>query len=255
MRTKSSASNDTLSERAVAMPSRFLKSFSQPESTTDLLSRATSLLNSEVIRLQPVRPGARGAALEPGGLVSHVPGAGAERTALEQPTSEMSALVPRPLDRSSAGAPMDLLTSLLSGANADELRRRASDFLETLLASVTQGNAAPTSAYDDRVPLVRSVAPVRAGTTGSVTLQVSNEEASTSEVSLYASNFVADSGYEMPSLSISITPRRATLQAAGQALFEIKLSVPTQAPPGLYSGLVQAAGCKYVKAVVVFEVL
>ena len=240
----------------MAMPSRFLKSFSQPESTTDLLSRAASLLNAEVIRLQPVRPAARAAALEPGGpLLGHrSASAGGERSALHPGASEIMPLVPRPFGSSSANVPMDLLTSLLSGANADELRRRASDFLETLLASVTQG-AAPRSAYDDRVPLVRSVAPVRAGTTGSVTLQVSNEEASTSEVSLYASNFVADSGYEMPSLSISITPRRATLQAAGQALFEIKLSVPTQAPPGLYSGLVQAAGCKYVKAVVVFEVL
>lgn len=247
------------------MSSMPLKSFQLPTPGTDLLARAASLLSAEVVRLQPILPNAtpranpaRGAALKPLALPSSA-GLGGIQGALP-PGSPGQPLAPTPpelppLASDAASAPMDALSALLAGANVDELRRRASDFLEALLASLAQGKPAPASAYDDRVPLIRSVAPVRAGATSTVMLQVANEEASVSEVSLYASNFVADSGYELPSLLISVAPRKATLPAGGEATFEIKLAVPAQAPPGLYSGLVQATGCKYVKAVVMFEVL
>jgi len=99
------------------------------------------------------------------------------------------------------------------------------------------------------------VAPVPAGSVGKVALCVSNEETSPIDVSLYASNFVAESGYEMPSLLVSVSPRKLRVAPGAEVTFEIQLSVPAQAPPGLYSGLVQATGCKYVKAVVMFEVL
>ena len=48
---------------------------------------------------------------------------------------------------------------------------------------------------------------------------VRNEEASPAEVSLYASNFVAESGYEMPSLLASFAPRRVVLAPGAEASF------------------------------------
>jgi hypothetical protein len=238
------------------MASRSLKSFSQSESRADLLSRATSLLNVEVLRLQPVHLVPPGSGPRSGESLGNLLGnAATERSAALGPMGGASTVPPDLLAGSGASVPMDLLSTVLARANVDDLRRRASDFLETLLASLARGRATAASSYDDRVPLVRSVAPVQPGTTGSVTLQVENEEASPSEVCLYASNFVADSGYELPSLLVSIAPRQATLGAAEAARFEIKLAVPAQTPRGLYSGLVQATGCRYVKAVVTFEVL
>lgn len=212
-----------------------LNPFQSPGFAPDLLSRAVSLLSAEVARLQP-------------GSLAAVRSANSEGApALEDPTRVL---------QSSHGAPAtDLLATSLSSTQLDELRRAGSQLLEALLTTVAQGKAGTASSYDDRVPLIRAVAPVQAGTSARATLRVTNEEATPSEVAFYASNFVADSGYEMPSLLMSVVPGRTTVAPGAEATFEIKIVVPAQAPAGLYSGLVQATGCKYVKAVVMFEVL
>jgi hypothetical protein len=238
------------------MSSIYSKSFAQPEFAVDWLTRAGALLDAELARREPVPP-------VPGGAwdksrdqsANPLASAAREHSLLSPAAYEGGAVGPELLGGSSTGAPTDIISDLLQGAQGDELRRRASQFLETLLESVAHGHVARADSYEDRVPLVRGAAPVRAGSKGSVTLQVSNEETSVSEVRLYTSNLVADSGYEMPSLLISVTPRTASLPPGGQASFEIELAVPAQAPPGLYSGLIQASGCKYVKAVVMFEVV
>jgi uncharacterized membrane protein len=46
-----------------------------------------------------------------------------------------------------------------------------------------------------------------------------------------------------------------TIPAHGEATFQIRIAVSQQALPGIYSGLIQAAGSKYVKAVLSLEVL
>ena len=247
------------------MSSMPLKSFQPSPLGADLLARAASILGAEVARLQPMSssaPRATGQAmpvLDPTAPIAHASNTkGLESQLLSGFSSQPASQVAAPLSFLSAepaSTPMDLLSRVLAGANADELRRRASDFLETLLASLGPGKAPPGSSHDDQVPLLRSAAPVQAGTSGSVTLRITNEESSVSEVSLYASNFVADSGYDISSLLASFTPRRAVITPGTEVTFEIKLAVPAQAPPGLYSGLVQAVGCKYVKAVIMFEVL
>jgi hypothetical protein len=108
---------------------------------------------------------------------------------------------------------------------------------------------------EDRIPLIRCDAPVHAGSTAKVTLRVANEEPASSEVTLYCSHLIADCGYEIPALRVAISPRTATIAANGEAPFEIAIAVPQQAPRGVYSGLFQAMGSKYVKAVVSVEVL
>jgi len=107
----------------------------------------------------------------------------------------------------------------------------------------------------ERVPLIRAAGPARAGGVASATLQITNEDGVPARVTLYSTNFVADSGYELPSLLFSATPRVATIAPGGAATFEVILKVPAQAPPGAYSGLIQAAGSKYVKAVLMLDVL
>ena len=87
------------------------------------------------------------------------------------------------------------------------------------------------------------------------TVQIANEEGTATEVTLYSTNFVADQGYEIPSLRVTILPRVLSIPAGGSAEFEITIAVPQQTPKGYYSGLIQAMGSKYFKAVLSLEVL
>jgi hypothetical protein len=209
------------------MPSIPLNSFEALGPVPDLLSRAASLLAGEVAKLGPL-----GSALPNGQSLN-----------LGAP----AAAIPGGLGQA--------LASAAASSQVDDLRRRASALLEPLLSSLAQGYAEPNASDQGQVPLVRCAAPVTAGSAALATLRVLNEEATPADVSLYSTNFVADSGYELPSLLVSVTPRKATLPAGGHADFEIKITVSAQVPRGQYSGLIQATGCKYVKAVVLFEVL
>ena len=75
-----------------------------------------------------------------------------------------------------------------------------------------------------------------------------------SDVALYCTNFVADSGHVLRALRVAVSPRRATIAPNGEATFQITIAVPQQTPAGTYSGLIQAMGTKYVKAVLSLDV-
>jgi hypothetical protein len=137
----------------------------------------------------------------------------------------------------------------------DQLRRQAHAFIETLLITFNDATGERGLPSESQVPLVQCVAPVQPGGTGRASLHVTNEEGSPSEVTLYTSSFVADSGYEIPALRVSVTPRRVTIPAGGGATFEIALQISQQTPAGTYSGLIQAMGNRYVKAVLSVDVL
>jgi hypothetical protein len=141
------------------------------------------------------------------------------------------------------------------GFDKDALRRQAHEFIDTLLVTFRQATSEDGVVAENKVPLIQCASPTQAGDVARVTLNVANEEPTPSEVTLYSSNFVADSGYEIPSLRVSASPRVVTLAPRAQASFEIRVSVPPQTPPGTYSGLVQALGSKYVKAVLSVRVL
>jgi hypothetical protein len=131
----------------------------------------------------------------------------------------------------------------------ERLRRGAHELLETLLGALV-----PKASTEDRVPLVRAAASVQAGQRASATLRIASDDGSAIEVMPYCSNFVSDSGFEIPSLRVTVSPRMATIPPKGELTFAIEVSVPEQAPAGVYSGLIQAAGTKYVKAVLSVEV-
>jgi hypothetical protein len=143
----------------------------------------------------------------------------------------------------------------LSPPDKDAIRRQAHELIEALLVTFNQATGEKAAPYEDQVPLLRCLAPVHAGGRASATMRVANEEDAPSSVALYCSNFVADSGYEIPSVRVTISPRRVTIPGKDEASFEIGIAVPQQTPAGLYSGLIQAMGTKYVKAVLSVEVL
>jgi hypothetical protein len=147
------------------------------------------------------------------------------------------------------------LPSSVSGFDWDRLRSQAHGFIETLLATIGQATGERGLPAESQVPLIQCATPVPAGSEASATLRVSNEEDSASEVTLYTTNFVADSGFEIPSLRVRVSPRRVTIPPKGSAAFGINVAVPQQTPAGTYSGLIQAMGSKYVKAVLSVQVL
>jgi hypothetical protein len=104
------------------------------------------------------------------------------------------------------------------------------------------------------MPLLWCAAPATAGGEGTVTLRVTNEDVDPIEVTLYSSNFVSDSGSEIPSMRVTVSPRTAVVAPQAAVAFVVKIAVPQQAQAGVYSGLVQAMGARYVKAVVCLEV-
>lgn len=156
---------------------------------------------------------------------------------------------------SSAGAIPDAVPTKGAAPDVEPFRRYAHDLLDALLSLLGQGGSTgQTADAAERVPLLRIPAPGQPGTEVSMPLSVSNEESSPAEVSLYSSNFVSDSGFEIPSLRISFSPNAIAIAAKSRATFQVNVAIPAQAPRGLYSGLVQAAGLAYVKAVVTVEV-
>lgn len=207
---------DDRSQRIPGMPSNALPSFIAPESATDFVSRASALLAAEVARFQP------------------------------PPTSHLG----------SESAPA--LPHFLLPPAVDDVRRQASDVLDQIFsrtAGAPRATSTASASGAEQVPLILALAPVRPGERALATVRIANEEAAPARVTLYSSNFITDSGYELGSLMVSVEPRVAEIAPGAEASFDVEVAVPTLAPAGFYSGLVQAAGTKYLKAVITFEVL
>lgn len=137
----------------------------------------------------------------------------------------------------------------------DLLRRQAHQLIETLLITFSQATAEQGLPAEDKVPLLQCEQPVAAGAEARARFLVANEETTESSVNLYCTDFVSDSGHEIPSVRVSMLPKVQTIAPHDEAAFEIRIAVPLQAAPGTYSGLIQAAGSKYVKAVLSVDVV
>lgn len=137
----------------------------------------------------------------------------------------------------------------------DDVRDRAHQLIDALLQTLRDDTTEKPARYDNMVPLIRAGAPVQAGQRACIGMHVTNEDTTPIEVSLYCTDFVTDAGYAIPSLSVTVSPRQVTIAPREGADFEVSVAVSAQTPAGEYSGLVQAVGARYVKAVLAFEVL
>jgi hypothetical protein len=189
----------------------------------DIVSRAASILAREGAALPSSLPGIAGGLPSPLGTPSAIGAGLPDSVGLHEPQVT---------------------------AHVERLRRQAHDLLETLLTSFSPKGSGP----EERVPLLWCAAPASPGGEGTVTLRVTNDEAEPLEVTLYSSNFVSDGGGDIPSMRVTVSPRRIVVGPKADVAFELKISVPQQAPAGVYSGLVQATGARYVKAVVCLDV-
>jgi len=161
-----------------------------------------------------------------------------------------------------------------------ELRRQVYEIIGSLLnlvgerpgnalASLTSGfpNPAPRTATpgvsgstrasapkEEHVPLLHCDAVVSAGSTAQARLRMLNQSDAPCPATLYCSNFVTDTGYEIPSVQVSISPRHVVLPARGASDFEIAIAVPEQTAAGCYAGLIRAMGSRDFQVVLTVEV-
>lgn len=222
------------------------------DAAPDLVSRAASIVAREAGRLPAMALGQSGWS---GGMASpdvaqlaSAAGPAAEKVPVADQAHDLLSRLLATLGQG-PGGPVPAQTF------GDDLRKQAHEFLETLLVTFHEATGEKGLPTEDRVPLICYAAPIQAGKPARVTLTVSNEEATPSTVSLCWTNFVSDGGHEITSLKVSVSPRTATIPAHGEAPFEITIAVPEQVPAGTYSGLIQATGSKYVKAVLSITVL
>ncbi len=173
--------------------------------------------------------------------------AGAMMTrALEMLSREAARMIPG--GWSPPSAPAGVLSA------REDLQRQIGALVDSVLnrAMMTRGTANPGT---EMIPMLSAPAPVRPGDCAEIPMTVTNEEPVERVVTLFGTNLASDSGHEIPALRLSIAPRQATLSPSGSAAFLVRIAVPPQSAPGHYAGLLQAAGAKYVKAVIALEVL
>lgn len=167
--------------------------------------------------------------------------------------SRASALLAREAARLPSGAAPALGAQPLGAADLQQQTRDLVQGIFSVLAA-ERGVTGETSSHSLQVPLIACAAVVEPGTEAMAIFRIANEEAGTAEIALYTTNFVADTGYEIPSIAARVSPRKATVAPGGEQSFEVRIAVPSQTPAGMYSGLVQATNSRYVKAVIAFDV-
>lgn len=240
------------------------------QAPADLLALASSVLAREAVRVAQTAgtpsglpaPGTTGAPLPMAGDLASLAGRICPVTGAALPLPGADKDVLRRQGHDLLGSLQGLLAQPtggfggipLAGLDRDRIRRQAHELIETLLITFSEATDETGLPADDRVPLLSCAAPVPAGGAARATLRVANDEATPSTVTLYTTNFVADCGYEIPALRVSTSPRMATIPAKSEGLFEITIAVPPQTPAGIYSGLIQAMGSKYLKSVLMVEV-
>ncbi|HKP63620.1 MAG TPA: hypothetical protein VJV78_43090 [Polyangiales bacterium] len=169
---------------------------------------------------------------------------------------EAARLPTRPASRDSNqlgnASQLSAFLSALAALDPAELQARILDLLRRAFS--TQAQDGERAANAGQVPIIWCAAKVQAGSSAHATICIANDESRPEEVSLYMSNFIADSGYEIPAIAGLVIPRRAQIPAGADLTFEVEIRVPVQARAGTYSSLIQATNSRYVKAVLMLEV-
>ena len=97
--------------------------------------------------------------------------------------------------------------------------------------------------------------PVDPGGTATVSMSVENDgEQPTGDFALVFSGLVSGTGAQIAADRIEFTPKQLSLPAHGRARVEVQVHVPADAPPGVYSGVLQATKLDHVRAVLVVTV-
>jgi hypothetical protein len=144
-----------------------------------------------------------------------------------------------------------------------DLQKRASEVFAAFLDGFSRPESLATSraptgvahaATTTTVPLIEASPAVKAGETATVAVKLVNERIAPTDVILYSTDFVSDTGAQIPALQVTFAPRTLALAGRAHGHAQMKIAIPAQSAPGLYSALVQAVGLGRPSAVVVLQV-
>ena len=152
--------------------------------------------------------------------------------------------------RGDAHEVVDLLMDLVQVAvrSVDGLAQRA------VRVSDANGGAQAAGAAS-AIPTLEGLQPAEPGET--VTLEMALENAGESPVeavSFIASDLVTSSGLRIASNDVSFTPSRIDIEPQSKARVRIAVNVPSDAQPGMYSGMLVASKLEQVRAVLCVRV-
>lgn len=119
----------------------------------------------------------------------------------------------------------------------------------------SRGAAAPATLRldDGELPLLRQ-ASAAAGRLATTALGLVNQTDNPALVVLRATNLVDDTGQEIPSAFVNFSPISLTLAPRTESPVTVTVQVPSDARPGIYRGLIRAAGLEGAQAAITVNV-
>jgi hypothetical protein len=144
------------------------------------------------------------------------------------------------------------------------LLRQMHDFVDNLAAAwpslqglQTQRSVGtqPATSYEDPLSEVRPRATVKPGQRATISMTLRNSESRAVHLVPQATDLLGSRGGRIASSLLECTPSDITLQPQDERDLTIATTVPADAGPGCYSGLLVVRGLDYLRALITIEVV
>ena len=189
-------------------------------SAASIVSAAAAILQQEVQSLAAAAPIAR--------------------VARELGESALSAQLPQDL----SGPVRDLVDALVRVVG------NRPDWLAQLIRQPDIASGAGRALDGGRVLLLRAAHEVSPGDIAHISLRLENDDSEADECILCATDLAGAPGYRIPAAHVRAIPQPVRVPGAGSAEVQIEVRVPSDTPPGLYTGLVQVDDGESLRALV-----
>ena len=105
------------------------------------------------------------------------------------------------------------------------------------------------------IPSLTVPTPVKAGTSIDIPMTLENASSKATEAfNLLSSDLINPGGERIAAQQISFVPDKLTLEPQKSTVVTVRVSVPVQTPPGVYSGLLQATRLEQLRAVLSIQI-
>lgn len=155
--------------------------------------------------------------------------------------------------RRDAHEAVDIILDLVTAA-AVLVGERAGKVVNVTASRTAPSAAAPTQASSG-VPVIRAPASAAPGTTTEITMALENEsDTGTAEFTLHVSELVTATGARIAAASVEFEPATLTVGPRAVGMVTIRVSIPENAPPGSYEGIVRASQMEQLRALLLVQV-
>jgi hypothetical protein len=100
------------------------------------------------------------------------------------------------------------------------------------------------------IPTLAVSTPLKAGGVATIPMTLENESGRPTDViDLFSSDLISSEGQRIQAKQISFSPEKLVIEPQKHALVTVQVQVPSDTPPGTYSGLLQASKLEQLRAV------